>query len=201
MSDGAPPGERVPGKLFWTRRVSLTARILTFNIIALALMAGSLFYLDSLRKQLIAERFRLARSEVEITADALAEAGVDKRRPLLARIATAEKSVAQTVCPDRAKNAASRPDPQPSSRTTDAGARRLGEWGIGTNYGIQRFSKNMLFDEKIGGTIHFAVGASYPECGGRNESGLHWDMLCDMAHSEITVDGELFYKDGKTVIV
>ena len=54
---------------------------------------------------------------------------------------------------------------------TDAGARILGEWGIGTNYGIQRFSKNMLFDEKIGGTIHFAVGAGFPECGGRNESG------------------------------
>ncbi|HEX9386872.1 MAG TPA: aminopeptidase [Anaerolineales bacterium] len=84
---------------------------------------------------------------------------------------------------------------------TDAGARILGEWGIGTNYGIQRFSKNMLFDEKIGGTIHFAVGAGFPECGGRNESGLHWDMLCDMAESEITIDGELFYKDGKPVIV
>lgn len=83
---------------------------------------------------------------------------------------------------------------------TDAGARILGEWGIGTNYGIQRFSKNMLFDEKIGGTIHFAVGAGFPECGGRNESGLHWDMLCDMAQSEISVDGELFYQDGKTVI-
>lgn len=83
---------------------------------------------------------------------------------------------------------------------TDAGARVLGEWGIGTNYGIQRFSKNMLFDEKIGGTIHFAVGAGFPECGGRNESGLHWDMLCDMSESEVNVDGELFYKDGKTVI-
>src|ERR1041384_2829891 len=83
---------------------------------------------------------------------------------------------------------------------TDAGARVLGEWGIGTNYGIQRFSKNMLFDEKLGGTIHFAVGQGFEECGGRNESGLHWDMLCDMAESEITVDGELFYKDGKTVI-
>jgi aminopeptidase len=83
---------------------------------------------------------------------------------------------------------------------TDAGARILGEWGIGTNYGIQRFSKNMLFDEKIGGTIHFAVGAGFPECGGLNKSGLHWDMLCDMAESAITVDGELFYKNGKTVI-
>ena len=80
---------------------------------------------------------------------------------------------------------------------TDEGARRLGEWGIGTNYGITRFSRNMLFDEKIGGTVHFAVGASFPECGGRNESGLHWDMLCDMADSEIKVDGELFYKNGR----
>ena len=83
---------------------------------------------------------------------------------------------------------------------TDAGSRHLGEWGIGTNYGIQRFTKNMLFDEKIGGTIHFAVGAGYPESGSKNESGLHWDMLCDMAESEVTVDGELFYKDGRTVV-
>jgi aminopeptidase len=83
---------------------------------------------------------------------------------------------------------------------TDAGARFLGEWGIGTNYGIGRFSKNMLFDEKLGGTIHLAVGASYPETGGKNDSGLHWDMLCDMAESEITIDGALFYKNGKPVI-
>ena len=83
---------------------------------------------------------------------------------------------------------------------TDAGSRYLGEWGIGTNYGIQRFTKNMLFDEKIGGTIHFAVGAGYPESGSKNESGLHWDMLCDMAESEIVLDGDLFYKDGKPVI-
>ena len=83
----------------------------------------------------------------------------------------------------------------------DAGARVLGEWGIGTNYAIQRFTRNMLFDEKIGGTIHFAVGAGFPECGGRNESGLHWDMLCDMLDSEITMDGDLFYKNGRPVIV
>jgi aminopeptidase len=83
---------------------------------------------------------------------------------------------------------------------TDPGARFLGEWGIGTNYGIQRFTKNMLFDEKMGGTIHFAVGASYPETGGKNESALHWDMLCDMSDSEIFVDGELFYRNGKPVI-
>ena len=82
----------------------------------------------------------------------------------------------------------------------DAGARYLGELGMGTNYGIQRFTKNMLFDEKIGGTIHLALGASYPETGGQNESGLHWDMLCDMSESEILVDGELFYKNGRPVI-
>ena len=83
---------------------------------------------------------------------------------------------------------------------TDPGARYLGEWGIGTNYGIQKFTKNMLFDEKIGGTIHLAVGASYPESGGKNESGVHWDMLCDMGQSEITIDGDLFYKNGKPTI-
>ena len=80
--------EPTTGRLFWSRRFSLTTRILALNIIALALMAGSLFYLDSLRKQLIAERFRLARSEVEITADALSEAREAQRRPLLARIAS-----------------------------------------------------------------------------------------------------------------
>ena len=83
---------------------------------------------------------------------------------------------------------------------TDAGARYLGEWGIGTNYGIQRFTKNMLFDEKLGGTIHFAVGIGFPEAGGKNESGLHWDMLCDMSQAEVMVDGDLFYKDGKPVM-
>jgi aminopeptidase len=87
-----------------------------------------------------------------------------------------------------------------SNLNTDMGARYLGEWGIGTNYGITKFTKNMLFDEKIGGTIHFAVGASFPETGGKNESALHWDMLCDMAESEVTIDGDLFYKDGKPVI-
>jgi aminopeptidase len=87
-----------------------------------------------------------------------------------------------------------------SMLNTDAGSRYLGEWGIGTNYGIQRFTKNMLFDEKIGGTIHLALGASYPETGGKNTSGLHWDMLCNMAHSEIQVDEELFYRDGKPLI-
>ncbi len=80
---------------------------------------------------------------------------------------------------------------------TDDGARFLGELGIGTNYSIKKFTKNMLFDEKLGGTIHLAVGSGFPEVGGKNTSGLHWDMLCDMGESEILVDGELFYKDGK----
>jgi aminopeptidase len=82
---------------------------------------------------------------------------------------------------------------------TDEGSRYLGEWGIGTNYGIQRFTKNMLFDEKMGGTIHLAMGAGFPEAGSKNKSGLHWDMLCNMAESEVMVDGELFHKDGQFV--
>ena len=83
---------------------------------------------------------------------------------------------------------------------TDQGARSLGEWGIGTNYGIQRFTKNMLFDEKMGGTIHLAVGAGFPETGSQNDSGIHWDMLCDMQAAEVRVDGDLFYKDGQFVV-
>jgi aminopeptidase len=83
---------------------------------------------------------------------------------------------------------------------TDPGSRYLGELGIGTNYQIPRFTKNMLFDEKLGGTIHLALGGGFPEVGGKNESGVHWDMLCDMAESEILVDGESFYKDGKFLI-
>jgi aminopeptidase len=80
----------------------------------------------------------------------------------------------------------------------DAGARFLGELGIGTNYGIDRFTKSILYDEKIGGTIHLALGAGYPQTGSKNESGLHWDMICDMrTDSEMRVDGKLFYKDGQ----
>ena len=88
-----------------------------------------------------------------------------------------------------------------SQLDTDAGARFLGEFAIGTNYGIQQFSKNILFDEKIGGTLHMAVGAGYPETGSKNQSAIHWDFICDMREdSEITVDGELFYKNGEFVI-
>ena len=82
---------------------------------------------------------------------------------------------------------------------TDSGARVLGELGIGTNYDITRFVKHMLFDEKMGGTIHLAVGAGFPEAGGKNESAIHWDMLCDMSEGEIVVDGEIFYENGKFV--
>ncbi len=86
MARAEPANPRGPSQLFWTRRTSLTTRILAVNIIALGLMAGSLFYLDSYRKQLLEERFKLARSEAEITADALAEIPAGQRRALLARI-------------------------------------------------------------------------------------------------------------------
>lgn len=82
----------------------------------------------------------------------------------------------------------------------DPGARYLGELGIGTNYGIQRFIKNILFDEKIGGTIHLAVGESYTETGGKNKSALHWDMIKDLRKDgALYLDGELFQKNGKFV--
>ena len=87
-----------------------------------------------------------------------------------------------------------------STLNTDGGSRFLGGWGRGAKYGITKFTKDMLFDEKIGGTIHFAVGTGYPETGSKNYSAIHWDMLCDMADSEVTVDNDLFYKDGKPVI-
>jgi len=83
----------------------------------------------------------------------------------------------------------------------DPGARYLGEFAIGTNDGIQRFTKNILFDEKIGGSFHMAVGAGYPETGSKNESAIHWDMICDMRDGgEIYVDGELFYRSGEFLI-
>ena len=85
---------------------------------------------------------------------------------------------------------------------TDEGARRVGEFAFGTNFGIQRFVKNLLFDEKIGGTMHMAMGAGYPESGSTNRSGIHWDMVCDLRPgSEITVDGQLFAKDGKYLLM
>jgi aminopeptidase len=84
---------------------------------------------------------------------------------------------------------------------TDPGAGYLGEFAIATNFGIQRFTKNILFDEKIGGTIHMAFGNGYPETGSQNRSSLHWDMICDMRDgSEILVDGEVIYRNGQFLI-
>ncbi|HEY5728980.1 MAG TPA: aminopeptidase [Anaerolineales bacterium] len=83
---------------------------------------------------------------------------------------------------------------------SDDGSRYLGEFAIGTNSDIDRFTGNILFDEKIGGTFHMALGAGYPETGSKNKSAIHWDMICDLrTDSEITVDGELFYKNGEFV--
>lgn len=81
---------------------------------------------------------------------------------------------------------------------TDPGARYLGEFAIGTNFEINKFTGQILFDEKIGGSFHIALGAGYPETGSKNKSAIHWDMICDMrTDSEILVDGELFYKNGE----
>ena len=81
------------------------------------------------------------------------------------------------------------------------GARHWGEVAVGTNMNIQRTSRNILFDEKIGGSIHMAVGQSYKQCGGKNESAVHWDMITDMkAGGEIIADGEVIYRNGAFVI-
>lgn len=79
----------------------------------------------------------------------------------------------------------------------DAGARRLGEIGIGLNYGINRFTGSILYDEKIGGTIHVALGSSYPETGGVNASALHWDLILDTRkRGRVHADGRLVMEDG-----
>jgi aminopeptidase len=84
---------------------------------------------------------------------------------------------------------------------TDKGARYVGEFAFGTNSGIQRFTKNILFDEKIGGTIHLALGKGYLETGSKNKSAIHWDMVCDLRQGgEVRVDKTLFLKDGKILI-
>jgi aminopeptidase len=80
---------------------------------------------------------------------------------------------------------------------TDDGARYLGEFGIGTNAALQQLTRSILLDEKIGGTIHLALGAGYPDTGSHNRSAIHWDMLVEMRRdSEIRVDGELVYQNG-----
>jgi aminopeptidase len=76
----------------------------------------------------------------------------------------------------------------------DAGAKRIGEFGVGTNYSISRYCYDLLFDEKIGGTVHIALGRAYPECGGINKSAFHWDLIKDLRE-----EGAL-YLDGKKVL-
>jgi len=84
---------------------------------------------------------------------------------------------------------------------TDPGARRLGELGIGTNYGIATGTKEILLDEKIGGTVHMAIGMSYPESGGTNSSAVHWDMVCDLRRGgALVVDGTELQRDGRFLV-
>jgi aminopeptidase len=84
---------------------------------------------------------------------------------------------------------------------SDEGARYVGEFAIGTNEAITRFTRQILFDEKINGSFHMALGAGYPETGSKNVSAIHWDMICDLGDGgEIRADGELLYKNGKFVI-
>ena len=84
---------------------------------------------------------------------------------------------------------------------SDAGARILGEVAVGNNYGVQQFTRNTLYDEKIGGTFHLALGNSYPETGGTNVSAVHWDMVCDMrpdaGGGAIYADGVLIHENGQ----
>jgi aminopeptidase len=82
----------------------------------------------------------------------------------------------------------------------DEGARRLGEFAIGTNTGVTRITRNTLFDEKIAGTMHCALGAAYPNAGGTNTSAIHWDMVTDMKEGRVAVDGETLYENGQFVI-
>jgi len=84
---------------------------------------------------------------------------------------------------------------------TDRGARYLGELGVGVNYGIKKFSKDILFDEKIGGTVHLAVGRSYEEAGGKNKSAIHWDMIKDLRRGgTLSLDGKVIQKNGKFLL-
>lgn len=80
---------------------------------------------------------------------------------------------------------------------TDNGSKRLGELGIGMNRQITKFTKNLLFDEKIGGTIHLAIGNAFKECGGTNQSAVHWDMIKTMKDGKIILDGEVIQENGK----
>jgi aminopeptidase len=84
---------------------------------------------------------------------------------------------------------------------TDEGSRYVGEFAVGTNDGITRFTRQILFDEKIGGSFHMALGAGYPETGSKNVSAIHWDLICDLRDGgKIWVDDELMYEGGRFVI-
>ena len=83
---------------------------------------------------------------------------------------------------------------------TDEGSRYVGEFAIGTNEGIKKFTRQILFDEKIGGSFHMALGKGYPESGSKAHSAIHWDMICDLREGQIWVDDVLFYENGKFVI-
>ena len=86
----------------------------------------------------------------------------------------------------------------PARAARDPRARVLGEVAFGLNYGIDRFTRNILFDEKIGGTMHLALGSAFEQAGGQNQSGLHWDMVCDLRRDgEVYADGELVWKAGR----
>jgi aminopeptidase len=87
-----------------------------------------------------------------------------------------------------------------SALDTDAGSRFLGEFAFGLNYGITRATRNILFDEKIGGTIHMAVGAGYPETGSMNRSAIHWDMIKDMKQGRVYADTKLVYENGRFIV-
>jgi aminopeptidase len=80
---------------------------------------------------------------------------------------------------------------------TDNGSKRVGELGIGTNRGITKFTRNILFDEKIGDTIHIALGNAYKECNGVNESAIHMDIVKSMKNGKILVDGKVLQENGK----
>jgi len=82
---------------------------------------------------------------------------------------------------------------------TDEGARRLGEVGIGTNFGLTRPTGLILLDEKMGGTVHLALGRSYPETGGKNESALHWDLVLSLAEGALLLDGKPLVEGGRFV--
>jgi aminopeptidase len=83
----------------------------------------------------------------------------------------------------------------------DQGARYVGEFAFGNNYGITRFTRDILFDEKMGGTLHLALGSAYPSTGGKNSSAIHWDMICDLREeSEIRLDGEVIQRDSVWLI-